>query len=411
MFSVGLAIQASAQALTYRGFVDAHGTLFPQDAQNDSRNVVGDLLARAELFVRPVPWLGLAAGLDGRLNSFEQVEDEWRFDIADRGRRRPALSVRRLSATLNRGPLTLDVGKQFIRWGKADVLTPTDRFAPRDYLNVIGPDFLAVRGVRGVLELGPHTLDLVWVPFLTPSRVPLLDQRWTVAPPGVQLIGRDDNQAMPERFQAGIRWGRTVAAYEYSVSFYDGFNHLPTFDQLPALALPESLVSPGAPILVELGRRFPKLRMYGGDAAVPARWFTAKGEVAYFTTSSGATDEYVLYVVQLERQTGEWSLVAGYAGEAVTDRSAALSFAPDRGTARTILGRASYTIDANRSATFEGAVRQDGRGLYLKGEYSQARGRHWRATIDGGLIRGEPDDFLGQYRSNSHVAAALRYSF
>jgi hypothetical protein len=410
IFSVGLAVHASAQSLTYRGFVDAHGTLFPQDAPNDSRNFVGDLLARAELFVRPAPWLGLAAGLDGRVNSYDQVEERWRLDLADRGIRRPALSVRRLSATLNRGPLTLDVGKQFIRWGKADVLTPTDRFAPRDYLNVIGPDFLAVRGVRGVLELGPHTLDLVWVPLFTPSRVPLLDQRWTVPPPGVQLVTFEGDEAIPERSQLGIRWGDTRPAFEYSVSFYDGFNHLPTFDPLP-LALSTPLTPPGAPVLVELVRRYPKLRMYGGDAAVPTRWFTAKGEIAYFTTSSGETDEYVLYVVQLERQFGEWSLVAGYAGEAVTDRSATVSFAPDRGTARTVLGRASYTIDANRSAAFEGAVRQDGRGLYLKGEYSQARGRHWRATIDGGLIRGEPDDFLGQYRRNSHVAAALRYSF
>jgi hypothetical protein len=408
---IGLAVQASAQAITYRGFGDGRGVVYPQDAPSDSRNFVGDALVRVELFLRPVPWLGFAAGLDGRANSFEQVEDDWSLDIADRGLRRPRLSVRRLGVTLNRGPLTLDLGKQFVRWGKADVLTPTDRFAPRDYLNVIGADFLAVRGVRGVLELGSQALDLVWVPFFTPSRLPLLDQRWAVAPPGIRLVAREDGEALPERAQIGARFGRTLAAYEYSVSFYDGFNHLPVFDQLPLLAQSTTLVVPGAPIPVELVRRFPKLRMYGGDAAVPTRWFTAKGEVAYFTTSSTDIDEYVLYVIQLERQSGEWSLVAGYAGELVTYRGGTPSFAPDRGTARTFLGRASYTIDANRSAAFEGAVRQDGRGLYLKGEYSQARGRQWRTTIDGTLIRGEPDDFLGQYRRNSHVAAALRYSF
>ena len=103
--------------------------------------------------------------------------------------------------------------------------------------------------------------------------------------------------------------------------------------------------------------------------------------------------------------------VGGYAGEIVTAAGGAAAFAPDRGIARTVLGRASYTIDVNRSAAIEGAVRQDGRGLYLKGEYSQARGRHWRATLTGALVRGEPDDFLGQYRLNSHVALGLRYSF
>ena len=115
--------------------------------------------------------------------------------------------------------------------------------------------------------------------------------------------------------------------------------------------------------------------------------------------------------MQLERQTGEWVLVGGYAGEAVTSRRAPSTFAPDRGTTRSLVGRASYTIDPNRSVALEGAVRQNGRGAYAKAEYSQARGQHWRATVTGTLIRGEPDDFLGQYRRNSHLVLSVRYSF
>jgi hypothetical protein len=103
--------------------------------------------------------------------------------------------------------------------------------------------------------------------------------------------------------------------------------------------------------------------------------------------------------------------VGGYAGEVVTRRRAAMTFAPDRGLTRSLVGRASYTIDTNRSVAVEGAVRQDGDGAYAKGEYSHAHGQHWRATIGGTLIRGAPGDFLGQYRRNSHASFALRYSF
>ena len=53
------------------------------------------------------------------------------------------------------------------------------------------------------------------------------------------------------------------------------------------------------------------MRMYGGDATLPIRWLTIKGEAAYFTSTSASTDEYMLYVVQLERQTGEWVFVGG----------------------------------------------------------------------------------------------------
>jgi hypothetical protein len=71
--------------------------------------------------------------------------------------------------------------------------------------------------------------------------------------------------------------------------------HLPNIDVITA----------GSPSIV-VSRTYPAIRTYGADAAVPTRWFTIKGEAAYFTSSSPDTDEYVLYVLQIERQTGEW---------------------------------------------------------------------------------------------------------
>jgi hypothetical protein len=95
----------------------------------------------------------------------------------------------------------------------------------------------------------------------------------------------------------------------------------------------------------------------------------------------------------------------------VTRQRALLTFAPDRGMARAVVGRASYTIDTNRSVAFEAAVKQDGAGGYVRAEYSQARGAHWRATIAAVVLAGHGDDFLGQYHRNSHVDASLRFSF
>jgi hypothetical protein len=95
----------------------------------------------------------------------------------------------------------------------------------------------------------------------------------------------------------------------------------------------------------------------------------------------------------------------------VTTRRSSFSFAPDRGLARAFLGRASYTIDTNRSITLEAALRQDAGGVWVKTEYSQASGGHWRTTINVTIIGGRQDDFLGQYRRNSHVMGATRYSF
>jgi len=390
----------SAQAVTQRGFVEGSAFLFPQRAQNDDTRLVGDLLAREEVFVKPAPWVQLAGGLDLRANSHEQVDVGWMPDVGNRGALRPRVAVRRLSATMTRGGFVLDVGTQFIRWGKTDILAPTDRFAPRDFLNVIDTEFLPVTGVRASLQMGNDTVEAVWLPRMTPSRVPLLDQRWVVAPEaagGVPLVDAGAN--VPRGPETGLRWSHVGAGLEYSMSVFDGFNDLPNDEARLG------------PVGIELTRLYPSIRTYGADTAVPTRWFVVKGEAAYFTSSSRATDEYVLYVLQFERQTGEWVFVGGYAGEVVTARHAQFSFAPDRGMARSFVGRAAYTIDPRRSAAVEGAARQNGDGFYAKGEYSEARGQHWRFTVTGVAIAGHSDDFLGQYRRNSHVAAAVRYSF
>jgi hypothetical protein len=424
------AVPAMAQTVSQRGFVDGVGILFPQEAPNDATQLVGDLLAREEVFVKPAPWLQVAGGLEFRANSHDQV-DGWQLDFLNRGILRPRLTISRLSATLTRGRLRVDLGKQFIRWGKTDILTPTDRFAPRDFLNVVDNYFLAVTGVRASVEAGRETFDVAWVPWFTPSRVPLLDQRWTAVPPqaaSVPLV--DAGHTIPGGSQVGARWSHAGEGFEFSVSFFDGFNHLPNTATLgeagrtfqvrriaglkgPRYIPGEYSVSSPEPPQILVSFSYPAIKTYGADAAVPTRWFTIKGEAEYFTSSSPDTNEYALYVLQLERQTGEWQLVVGYTGEVVTARRALVvtGFAPDQGLAQSFVGRASYTIDSNRSVSFESAVHQNGRGVYAKAEYSQARGQHWRATATGVFLGGDQNDFLGQYHLNSYLALALRYSF
>ena len=119
----------------------------------------------------------------------------------------------------------------------------------------------------------------------------------------------------------------------------------------------------------------------------------------------------MIYVIQFERQIKELALVASYAGDAVTSHSPSLQFSPERGFARAVLAHAQYTIDVSRSLAVDAAIRQNGQGSWLRSEYSQAFGQHWRATAGFTWIRGDEADFLGQYHRNSFASLALRYSF
>lgn len=145
--------------------------------------------------------------------------------------------------------------------------------------------------------------------------------------------------------------------------------------------------------------------------AVPTRYVTFKSEAAWFQSRTPRADNYFLWVAQLERTWGEWMLVGGYGGEVVTARRQPEGFAPDRGLARSIMARATYTIDSRRHFAAELALRDTGNGAWVKTEYSHQLSSHVRATAAFTLIRGKTADFLGQFHRNSHGRLALRYSF
>jgi hypothetical protein len=388
---------ASAQQFTERGHIEDLSTFLPRTAPNDSSHAVSELLLRYEASYQPWAWLKLNGSIDARTDTHRQVEREFDFSIDDRTIRRPAIALRRFSAIANKGNFTIEVGRQFIRWGRADILNPVDRFAPKDFLNVVNTDFLGVIASRVTYESGSNTIDLVWQPWFTPSRTPLLNQRWTVLPDSVRAVPfKDIGADYPSRSQFGARWNHVGRGYEFAASYFDGFNHLPLFRTQE----------------LDVQRYYPRLRLFGADAAIPTRWVTVKMEAAYFTTLRAQTDEYLLYVLQLERQQGSWVFVGGYSGEVVTNAVAnPLQFSPERGFARSFLGRADYTISPTKSVAFTGVARQNGRGAWLRFEYSQMYGRHWRATAGFTWIRGDATDFLGQYHRNSCGSLALRYSF
>jgi hypothetical protein len=393
-----LAVAASGQDFTQRGFFETDFIGYPQTTPNDSGQAIGEALFRYEAFYKLSSDWQFAGGIDARTDTHEQVDRAWELSWDDRTTRRPSFEVRQLNATYSKKKLTVVLGKQFIRWGKADILNPTDRFAPQDYLTVVDTDFLGVTAARATYGGQSNTIDVIWEPLFTPSRIPLLNQRWSNIPEGYEI--QQLQPSFPGGSQIGARWNHIGRLVEYSLSFYDGFNNLPLFN----FSEPQAF-------LVDVTRYYPQMRMYGGDAAIPLKGITVKTEAAYFTSTTKTEDEYALYVVQAERQAGEWFFIGGYAGQVVTLHRSVFDFAPDRGLTSAFLGRAGYTIDTNRSVALETAVRQNGAGVWTKLEYSQTLGAHWRATAGFTLIRGHQSDFLGQYRRNSHAMLALRYSF
>jgi len=394
------------QTFEQKGFVEAEMFGFPQTAPNDSGHFVGDLLVRWQASYQPVSWFTLSGGLEEQTDTHGDTEKSFRFDLLDRGLLRPAFALRSLKVTLHRGHFTADIGKQFIQWGKADIINPTNRFGPHDYLNVLDSEVLGVYAARVNAEYHGTSVDLVWTPIFTPSRMPLINQRWALLPPDLPPTVENAGTVFPGGGQYGARVNHIGKGYEVSASIFEGYNNFP-------LLIP--IVNPASQTLY-VQRFYPKIRTYGTDAAIPIRWVTLKTEAAFIdsretSVNAPRSDSYVLWVAQLERQVREWVIAAGYAGQTVFDYRYPIYFDLDRGLTKTFLAKAVYNLDAPTSFSFETATRQNGGGTWITAEYSRQLATHWRLIGGVTVIAGNANDFLGQYHRNSFVVVRIRYSF
>jgi hypothetical protein len=400
----GLALHG--QSFEQRGLVEVDLFGFPLTAPNDGGQIVGNGLVRWDASYKPWSWITLSGGLEAGTDTHRDTERVLRFDLDDRGLLRPAFSLRSLQITLHQGHFTADIGKQFIHWGKTDILNPTDRFGPRDYLNVVDSESLAVWAARANVEYRGTSLDLVWTPWFTPSRMPLINQRWALLPPDAPPQVENAQTIFPGGGQYGARIDHIGNGYEVSASIFEGYNHLP-------LLVP--LVNPFSQTLY-IQRFYPKIRTYGTDAVIPLHFFTLKTEAALFNSRESSvdaprSDSYVLWVAQLERQVRQWVFAGGYAGQTIFDQRYPIYFDPDRGLTKTILAKAVYNLDAPTSITFQTATRQNGNGTWSSAEYSRQVAEHWRVIAGINVISGIPSDFLGEYRRNLFLLLKVRYSF
>jgi hypothetical protein len=401
LIACGISPRPAHAQVSYRGFVEGGVTGYPQSTPGDTTRGVAEFLARFEPSVAVRRGVTIAAAFDARADTHEDVARSWDVAYWDRTVRRPALAIRRLALTFSRGPVTLEVGKQFVRWGQVDIISPTDRFTPRDYQLPLVTEPLATTAARLTVSRNGHTLEAVAAPRLVPSRMPTLSHRWVGLQAQAQGVAlTDGGSVFPDGAQYGLRYNRLGSRAEYSLSFFQGYNSLPRLD-----------VAPTGPAAATVTRHYPAVRTVGADIVVPLPFAALKAEAVWVQSRAGDTDDYGLYVVQAERQQGEWLLIGGYVGEFVTADRPALTFAPDRGLARSLVGRASYTIDATRTMAIESVARTNGDGWYGKVDYAHGVGGHWRVTLRFTVIRGAVEDFLGQYRRNSFATTQARFSY
>ncbi len=255
----------------------------------------------------------------------------------------------RLSLQYAHGGWRVELGKQVIRWGRTDLWSPSDRFAPRDLLYPLEPTYLAVTGVRAGYGRSDRYVEAVYVPRFTPSRLPLPQHRWLQLPPDLDGYAfRDIGNRYPGGGQAGVRYSQSLHSTDFALSYFEGFNHMPSVT---------ILYNPFTDT-IKLRRDYPRIRMFAGDVSRATKWFVVRGEAASFTSPTPFTDDYVQWVVEAERTQGPVTFIAGYVGESITTLRAKNRVSLDRSLTDLFLGKALWTIGTRNAVQVDLLLRR-----------------------------------------------------
>jgi hypothetical protein len=409
------------------GFLRESGRIYartpnPGDAYAEGQahfQVWGRAPIRKNLSVRGV--------FDLRMDTHRNVDRSQGLDWGERGLRQPAGSVSEFYLDAKVGHLDLRLGKQRIRWGRADGLNPADNIIPYDYLETFDDQRLAVPALKADIYFSRANIELVWLPYFMPTRLPLLGQRWfpqlpssaPVSPAAgtepvvTHLFYRDLSGPLPARTfgngQWGVRWNQVLPKGEFSFSYFDGFDDLPFFRSALTPSFDTVSVHPQA--LVSFRREYYRVHVAGADFASGIGPVGIRGEAAYFDQTDPLNFDHLLFVIGVDKNWGDWSIIAQYAGQKVNDRFANAAIFPDLGVRSTLICRVERTLGSSRSFEMKGALRLLDGDFFVQPLYSMVLSNSWRVKLGATIFAGSRFGYLGQFRDSSHLNLQLIYSW
>ena len=256
--------------------------------------------------------------------------------------------------------LALRIGRQVVSWGKADDIQITDVLNPRDETNVVAADYseskLGVDAVRLSLLTDKTQVDAYWIPFFTPSILPLakgnpLHSR--IFPEEVDGIGinypeKYDDFELPEKrlskSELALRASSYTSVADLSLYGFYGWDDLPLIRYNPNIVFGDGEDMPATSYTIDVTGEYKRMYMIGADAAIPAGDFVFRLEGAYFPKRHFQTDvnsqlfkysedsrpaskrkNQVLGLAGLDwTPSGGWTITAQYVADGVIDHDSDL---------------------------------------------------------------------------------------
>ena len=224
------------------------------------------------------------------------------------------------------------IGRQKAAWGKADGIDITNVLCPSDMSSLAamtGDDSkLAVDAIRLSLSGNQFTADAYWIPFFTPSALPLNEGnslRKFVVPESIEiLVAPGVYQPVPLTIgsiekpelaiwngEYGLRVSGYLSAFDLSIYGFYGWDDTPILDY--------KMTS-----LLTVNGEYERMAMIGADAALPIGETVLRLETAFFPQRHFQKEEgsslqrnQISALAGLDWMPSGWTLTAQYYCDAV----------------------------------------------------------------------------------------------
>lgn len=355
--------------------------------------------------------------------------------------------------------LDLRVGNQIISWGKTDVINPTDVLNPLDLTTMLTGDVAERKVPTFAVKLdyyhGNTTAELVVVPFFQEYKYDLVGSDWAIFHYGLfseylggvfpwadrlddesqKLINRTSltfsspNQPTnsPENVQGGVRLSSKYRGWDFSLSYVNAFDRLPTVtlstglrDAIETGTVVDYLsgLTPGE-LAGTVSLDYHRYHMIGFDFATTWGSYGIRGEggvfldrYTYTSQLEAARNDYIFYVVGVDRLfKGDFYVNAQFIQKIIFDYDQ--SYIEDEfQSGVSLYSYKEFELFGRKIVPEVRALYEiNGGGFFITPKVTYK----WSDTLEIGcglnIFEGERDTIFGYFTDNDQVFFEVKYIF
>ncbi len=322
--------------------------------------------------------------------------------------------------------MDLRVGKQQIIWGKADGVFITDIVSPKDLTEFILRDFdeirMGITALKSDYYIGNNTLELVWVPVFTPTKMPPATSIWHPKMPDFPAPATFDYTRSEVRHdlknsEVFGKFSALTGLVDFEVMGAYTWEDEPTMHVIKHF----NLSNPQHPVLdsITIYPEYHRLKVGGGSFSTTIGPFVLRGEGAYYngkyfnTTRPDAPEsvvkkDYVHYLVGMDFSVKGWNTSLQFIERAILDYTDDIEQEQYSNMATFLIAK-NFLYETLHISLFTYYDFTD-KGSLVRPKISYDIADGVEGIVGANIFTGS-EGIFGQYNDNDMVYLKLKYSF